>query len=76
MRRPVTLLTASAPRDPVLDTALSSAVLEGVVEGGPPVLRLWAPGPSVSFGRLDRLVPGFSDAVGAARAAGFAAVLR
>lgn len=64
------------PHDPVLDTALSSAVLEGVVQGGPPVLRLWAPGPGVSFGRLDRLVAGFPAAVGAARAAGFAAVMR
>ena len=76
VRRPVTLLTASMPRDPVLDTALSSAVLEGVVQGRPPVLRLWAPGPSTSFGRLDRLVPGFPAAVGVARAAGFPAVVR
>lgn len=76
MRRPLTVLTASVPEDPVLDTALSSAVLEGVVLGGPPVLRLWAPGPSVSFGRLDRLLAGFPTAVGAARAAGFAAVMR
>ncbi|MCP9489246.1 MAG: hypothetical protein MSC31_05160 [Solirubrobacteraceae bacterium MAG38_C4-C5] len=76
MRRPLTVLTASVPEDPVLDTALSSAVLEGVVLGGPPVLRLWAPGPGVSFGRLDRLLPGFPTAVGTARAAGFAAVMR
>ena len=76
MRPPLTLLTASAPHDPVLDTALSSAVLEGVVQSGPPVLRLWAPGPGLSFGRLDRLVPGFPAAVWAARAAGFAAVMR
>lgn len=76
MRRPLTVLTASVPRDPVLDTALSSAVLEGVVQGGPPVLRLWAPSSAVSFGRLDRLLPGFPDAVAAARAAGFAAVMR
>lgn len=76
MRGPLTLLTASMPGDPVLDTALSSAILEGVVQGGAPVLRLWAPGPGVSFGRLDRLVPGFPAAVGAARAAGFAAVMR
>ena len=76
MRGPLTLLTASVPGDAVLDTALSSAVLEGVVQGGPPVLRLWAPGPGISFGRLDRLMPGFPAAVGAARAAGFAAVMR
>lgn len=76
MRGPLTLLTASVPDDPVLDTALSSAVLEGVVQGGSPVLRLWAPGPGVSFGRLDRLLPGFPAAVEAARAAGFAAVMR
>lgn len=76
MRRPLTVLTASVPGDPVLDTGLSSAVLEGVVQGGPPVLRLWAPGPGVSFGRLDRLLPGFPAAVAAARTAGFAAVMR
>jgi len=76
VRRPLTVLTASVPRDPVLDTALSSAVLEGVEQGGPPVLRLWAPGPGVSFGRLDRLLAGFPAAVAAARAAGFAAVMR
>jgi lipoate-protein ligase A len=76
VRRPLTVLTASVPGDPVLDTALSSAVLEGVVQGGPPVLRLWAPGPGVSFGRLDRLLPGFPAAVAAARTAGFAAVMR
>jgi len=76
VRRSLIVLTASVPDDPVLDTALSSAVLEGVVQGGPPVLRLWAPGPGVSFGRLDRLRPGFPAAVGVARAAGFAALMR
>lgn len=75
--RPLTVLTAPAPGgDPVLDTALSSAVLDDVERGAPGVLRLWRPSPWVSFGRLDRLLPGFPAAVDAAGQRGFTPVLR
>jgi octanoyl-[GcvH]:protein N-octanoyltransferase len=38
--------------------------------------RLYRPEPTVAFGRLDRLRPGYDDAVAAARAHGFAPELR
>jgi lipoate-protein ligase A len=41
-----------------------------------PTLRLYRPAPTVAFGRLDRLRPGYADAVAAAREHGFAPVLR
>lgn len=71
------LLTAAVPGDPVLDTALSRALLVEVAAGErPDVFRLARPGPMVSFGRLDALAPGFPEAVDAAREHGFAAVHR
>lgn len=71
------LLTAAVPGDPVLDTALSRALLDEVAAGErPDVFRLARPGPMVSFGRLDALAPGFPEAVDAAREHGFAAVHR
>ena len=70
------LLTARVAGDPVLDAALSSALLQGVVAGAPPVARLSAPEPMVSFGRLDRLAGGFPVALAVARGRGFTPVLR
>jgi octanoyl-[GcvH]:protein N-octanoyltransferase len=70
------LLTANLPGDPVLDTALGSALLAEVADGAPPAFRLFRPEPMVSFGRLDRLAPGFGDAVAAARRHRFAATMR
>jgi hypothetical protein len=60
----------------VLDTALSSALLEDVIAGAPPVVRMWRSEPLVSFGRLDWLEDGFTAAVAAARDHGFAPVMR
>jgi len=39
-------------------------------------LRLWRPEPTVAFGRLDALRPGYDEAVRAAREHGFAPLLR
>jgi lipoate-protein ligase A len=69
-------LLTDAPADAALDTALSAALLAGVADGDPPAFRLVRPAPLVSFGRLDRLRPGFAAAAAAARARGFAPVLR
>jgi lipoate-protein ligase A len=69
-------LLTDAPADAALDTALSAALLAGVADGAPPAFRLVRPAPLVSFGRLDRLRPGFAAAASAARAHGFAPVLR
>jgi lipoate-protein ligase A len=67
----------SFPERPAFDAALSRALLLAVGEGrGPAALRLFEPGDAVVFSLLDRVQPGFREAVAAARAAGFDAVLR
>jgi octanoyl-[GcvH]:protein N-octanoyltransferase len=65
------------PEDPAMDVATGRALLEGAARGRlGATLRVYRPGPTVAFGRLDRLSPGFGDAVAAARAHGFEPVLR
>jgi octanoyl-[GcvH]:protein N-octanoyltransferase len=65
------------PDDPALDVAVGHALLEGARAGTiGPTLRVYRPGPTVAFGRLDALVEGFGAAVAAARAHGFAPVMR
>jgi octanoyl-[GcvH]:protein N-octanoyltransferase len=60
-----------------LDTAVSAAILEEVSAGeAPPTLRIHRPPAVVAFGPMDRHAPAFSDAVVAAGARGFGAVLR
>jgi octanoyl-[GcvH]:protein N-octanoyltransferase len=67
----------SAPRRPSLEVAVSHALVERVNEGAlGSVLRLYQPAPTVAFGRLDALRPGFTAAAAAARAHGFEPVLR
>lgn len=62
---------------PALDTAVSRALLVRAVSGEhADTLRLYRPAPAVVFGRLDKLAPGFQDAVKAGRGLGFDAVLR
>jgi lipoate-protein ligase A len=74
---PLRLLTDSFPDDPVLDTAVSHALLERVAAGElPDTLRLARPGPMVAFGKRDALTAGYSAAARAAREQGFEAVLR
>ena len=66
-----------APRPPALEVAVAHALVEQVNEGVyDAVLRVYRPAPTVAFGRLDALRPGFSAAVSAARAHGFDSVLR
>ena len=74
---PMELVTASHAEDPVLDMALTQAMLEGVADRSvPAAVRVFRPGPTVAFGRLDRLRPGFAAACRAAEAHGRAPVLR
>jgi lipoate-protein ligase A len=62
---------------PALEIALSRALLQRVAAGElPPTLRLYVPAPTVAFGRLDALRPGYPKAVAAASAAGYEPVLR
>src|SRR4051794_34801810 len=71
------LITASTPDDPVLDVALSHALLEAVAagrRGGS--LRLYRPGPTAAFGRLDVLRPGFAAACEVARGLGLTPLVR
>jgi octanoyl-[GcvH]:protein N-octanoyltransferase len=64
-------------RRPSLEVAVSHALVERVNEGAlDSVLRLYRPAPTVAFGRLDALRPGFAAAAAAARAHGFEPVLR
>jgi lipoate-protein ligase A len=67
----------SFPGRPAYDTAVSRALLVAVGEGRSlAALRLYDPGDAVAFSLLDRVQPGFADAVAAARARGFDAMLR
>lgn len=71
------LITASRPEDPLLDMALTHALLDEVAAGRhPPALRLFRPGPTVAFGRQDALRPGFGEACRRARARGYTPVIR
>ncbi len=67
----------SSPRSPALEVAVSRALVERVDEGAlGPVVRVYRPAPTLAFGRLDRLRPGFPAAAAAARAHGFEPVVR
>ncbi len=63
--------------DPLLDTAVSRALLLRVADGSlPATFRLHTPGRVMAFGRQDTVRPGYPDAVTAARREGFAPVER
>ncbi len=67
------------PRPPALEVAVAHALVEAAnLKGSDPfmLVRLYRPAPTVAFGRLDALRPGFAAAVAAARAHGFEPVLR
>jgi octanoyl-[GcvH]:protein N-octanoyltransferase len=52
----VELLRARHPDDPVLDAAITHALLREVAAGDrPPTARVFRPGPTMAFGRLDAL---------------------
>ncbi|MEM7412352.1 MAG: lipoate--protein ligase family protein [Myxococcota bacterium] len=73
----LTLLDASFPGRPAFDTAVSRAVLRDVAHGKRgETLRLYVPDDVLAFSTTDLRRPGFSDAVRAARSAGFDAALR
>src|SRR3954447_6842052 len=75
--RVVRLLRTGFPDDPALDVAIGHALLERAARGEVgPTLRVYRPGPTCAFGRLDTLAPGFGAAVDAARAHGFPPVMR
>jgi octanoyl-[GcvH]:protein N-octanoyltransferase len=65
------------PRPPALEVAVSHALVERVSAGAlGPVLRVYRPAPTLAFGRLDAIAPGFAAAAAAARAHGFEPVVR
>jgi octanoyl-[GcvH]:protein N-octanoyltransferase len=73
----VRLLRTGFPDDPALDVAVGHALLERAAPGEiGATLRVYRPGPTCAFGRLDTLASGFGAAVAAARAHGFDPVLR
>ena len=71
------LVRETSPRPPALEVAVSHALVERVGAGllGP-VLRVYRPAPTLAFGRLDALRPGFPAAAAAARTHGFEPVVR
>ena len=76
MIRQVSLLRHRAA-EPLVDTAISHAILEAVAAGSrPETLRLYTPDRIVAFGRQDTSRPGFGEAVRAAQAAGFTPIVR
>jgi octanoyl-[GcvH]:protein N-octanoyltransferase len=73
----VRLLRDSFPERPALDIAVSHALLMRVARGElEPTVRLYRPAPTLAFGRLDALRPGFAEAGDAARDAGFEPIVR
>ena len=66
-----------AGREPALEVALSEALLLRVARGElPATLRLYRPRPTVAFGRVDAIAPGYAVAAAAAREQAFVPVLR
>jgi octanoyl-[GcvH]:protein N-octanoyltransferase len=73
----VIAIVERSPRPPSLEVAVAHALVERVNEGVvSSLVRIYRPAPTVAFGRLDRLRPGFPEAVAAARSHGFEPVLR
>src|SRR3954454_17785089 len=71
------VIRESSPRRPSLEVAVSHALVERVNAATlGPVLRLYRPAPTLAFGRLDALRPGFAAAAAAAREHGFEPVVR
>ncbi len=71
------LLRERHPDDPVLDAAITHALLRQVGAGTrPPTARIFRPGPTLAFGRLDALSDGYAAARAAALEHGFTPLLR
>ncbi len=74
---PVELLREDHPEEPVLDMALTHALLDEVAAGlRPGAARVFRPGATLAFGRLDALAPRFAAAAAAAGRHGFTPLLR
>jgi octanoyl-[GcvH]:protein N-octanoyltransferase len=74
----VELLRARHPEDPVLDAAITHALLREVGAGErPATARVFRPGPTMAFGRLDALdAKAYDNARAAARDHGYTPLLR
>lgn len=72
------LLRARHPKDPLLDAAITHALLKQVATGDkPPTARIFRPGPTMAFGRLDALDDArYAAARAAARGHGYEPILR
>ena len=71
------LLREGFPERPLLDMAVSHALLLRVAERArPPATRVYEPGPTVAFSKLDSHAEGFAAACDAARSHGFEPVIR
>lgn len=71
------LLRERHPSDPVLDAAITHALLRQVGAGErPPTARIFRPGTTMAFGRLDVLSDGYAAARAAAVEHGFTPLLR
>jgi lipoate-protein ligase A len=72
------LLRARHPQDPLLDAAITHALLQQVASGAkPPTARVFRPGPTMAFGRLDALDEArYAAAREASRAHGYEPILR
>jgi lipoate-protein ligase A len=75
--RELHLVEQAFPGRAAFDTAVSRALMLRVADGrAPETFRLYRPDAILAFSALDRVRPGYGEAVAAARAAGFAPVLR
>jgi octanoyl-[GcvH]:protein N-octanoyltransferase len=71
------LLSVAHPDDPVRDMTLSGELLSSVSSGAlPNQLRVYRPGPTVAFGRLDHVRDGVHDACEVAQRHGRTPVVR
>src|SRR5215217_996564 len=71
------LVRDQIPRPPTLEVAISHALVERAGSGElGAVVRIYRPAPTLAFGRLDALRPGFAAAAAAAREHGFEPVVR
>jgi lipoate-protein ligase A len=71
------LLRGGAPESAALEISLSHALLlRAAARELPSLVRLYRPGPTVAFGKLDTLRPGYPAAAAAARRHGYEPVLR
>jgi lipoate-protein ligase A len=76
-KKPLRLHRDRFPDQPILDTAISHAMLRRVASGiAGESLRLYVPSPALLFSSLDARRPGYTRALELATAAGFSPVIR